>query len=226
MACYIHPKHLPSREDLLALVPTGGSWAEVGVFDGSFSSQILEMARPSRLLLIDLWADAAIFSGDVNGQNVREINGRELEKIVRQRFANYPNVEIRRGTSELLSDQPESSMDAIYVDADHGYRSVRRDLFAAFRVLKDGGWLLGHDYGVNPEKTDARWEFDVQAAVDDFCRDARLSIHAFGMDGCTSFAIQIRKESGIGSRVYRRMRVLRTDAVRGLSHVARRVTRQ
>lgn len=46
---------IPSRGDLLKHLPMGSVGAELGVFDGVFSQEILQTVRPSRLYLVDLW---------------------------------------------------------------------------------------------------------------------------------------------------------------------------
>lgn len=225
MSCYLHPKHFTSRIDMIGMIPKGARIAEVGVFDGSFSAELLETAQPSELVLIDLWADELVESGNVDGNNVRRIHGRELETTVRSRFAGDPRVRVIRGTAADLAQYPRGYFDAIYIDADHSYDAVRQDLEHAFPAVKDGGWLMGHDYGVNPDRTDARWSFGVREAVDAFCRDMRQQIHSFAMDGCTSFAVRVdRCASGSGEFAVS-LRKLRTRVVRKVSRFAASVSR-
>lgn len=193
MNCYIHPQSYATRVDMLSVIPTGARIAEIGVFEGDFSKELLDHVRPRQLVLIDLWSPGTIWSGDVDGNAQRAVEGKQLEQGVRQRFSGRQGVEILRGTSRLLRNYPESYFDAIYIDAAHEYFAVLGDLAEAFRVVKPGGWLMGHDYGINAEKTEARWEFGVRAAVDGFCEDFGERIACFALDGCTSFGIQLRK---------------------------------
>jgi len=55
--------------------------------------------------------------------------------------------------SQILDDPytfDDQSMDLIYVDGDHSYEGVLKDLKAAIRLLKPGtGWLAGHDFHCN-----------------------------------------------------------------------------
>lgn len=44
-----------NRQELLAHMPCGGVVAEVGVDEGNFSQQILEICNPQKLYLIDSW---------------------------------------------------------------------------------------------------------------------------------------------------------------------------
>jgi predicted O-methyltransferase YrrM len=40
----------------------------------------------------------------------------------------------------------KSSMDYIFIDADHSYEAVRNDTLKAFEMLKPGGMVIWHDY--------------------------------------------------------------------------------
>jgi hypothetical protein len=182
---------------MLSLVPQGGVVGEIGVFEGAFSQQILDVCKPRELVLFDLWPHCDVESGDVDGNNIRTVPGADLEKTVRARFADDRRVRIIKGYSSNIRKFPADSFDAVYIDGDHGYHGVRNDLMDCWRVVKDGGWLLGHDYEINPAKTASTYQFGVQAAVTDFCRDYGESISAFGMDGCVSFAIQVHKGGAV-----------------------------
>jgi hypothetical protein len=81
----------------------------------------------------------------------------------------------------------------IYVDGDHSYQGCKKDLDVAYRKLKSGGLLLGHDYEMNMKKAHQAYPFGVRRAVDEFCVNYNQKIIAKGMDGCVSFAIRIQK---------------------------------
>ncbi len=57
-------------------------------------------------------------------------------------------------------------MDFVFLDADHTYDEVKKDLFAWSFKLKNGGLFGGHDYDhpLHPE-------WGVKRAVDEFCND-------------------------------------------------------
>jgi hypothetical protein len=57
----------------------------------------------------------------------------------------YPHV----GTSEFYFDIWPRPVDLVFIDADHTYEEVRKDLRWA-RHVRPGGILCGHDYGVFP----------------------------------------------------------------------------
>lgn len=213
-----------TRLDMLSLLPKGGVIGEIGVFEGGFSQQLLDICEPRELVLFDLWPDCNVESGDVDGNNIRTVPGRDLENTVRALFADDLRVRIVKGYSRNIRTFPPDSFDAVYIDGDHGYHGVRHDLMDCWRVVKNGGWLLGHDYEINPAKTASTYQCGVKAAVTDFCHDYAESISAFGMDGCVSFAIQVRK-GGILRWPLIRVRRGLTDA-RNLVRRATRVIRR
>ena len=70
-----------------------------------------------------------------------------------------------KGYSYDVADQlPNNSMDLIFIDADHSYESVKKDIVAYTPKLKDNGILSGHDIdypGVNKAVRELIKDFDV-----------------------------------------------------------------
>lgn len=156
---------LPDRRALLACLPSGGVIAEVGVAEGLFSREILEVCRPTTLHLIDKWSaakqgyDAAEYL-----KVLRAFGGPEHRDV----------VVIHRGVSwDEIGALPAHSLDWIYIDAGHSYADVTKDLAAALRAVKPDGYIAGHDY--------VRWStpngrFGVVEAVNELCLT-----HGFGL---------------------------------------------
>lgn len=46
---------------------------------------------------------------------------------------------------DMAVSVPDHSLDFFFIDAGHGYKSVRRDLTAWIPKLKPTGWFIGHD---------------------------------------------------------------------------------
>ena len=81
----------------------------------------------------------------------------------------------------------------IYIDADHSYNGVLHDLKLSYEKIKDGGFIMGHDYEQNMSKTKNVYNFGVKRAVDEFCLNYNQKIIYKAIDGCVSFAIKIDK---------------------------------
>lgn len=180
-----------NRQQMLStLVPQAAIIIELGVFMGEFANFINQNLKPSKLHLVDTWS-GDICSGDQNGNNVVYVNGGYAYEHVKLLFANEPNVNIVRDYSyNFMSSLPDKSVDMIYIDADHSYEGVKKDLDIAIKKVKDGGWIMGHDYYINMQKCMNMYDFGVGRAVDEFVKEHNLKIDALAMDGCVSFAIR------------------------------------
>jgi len=172
------------------LVPKEGVYAEIGVFKGTFSRELISILNPSKLVLIDLFSGRTC-SGNEDGNYVIWTDMEEEYK--RMLEWGDSRLEIKKGdSSTMLLTYPEDTFDMIYIDGDHSYQGCKRDLEAAYKTIKVGGWIMGHDYEMNLKKAKTVYNFGVKRAVDEFCHKYKLSVVAKGQDGCVSYAIQVK----------------------------------
>ncbi len=183
-----------TREKMLAsLVKKGAKIGEIGVFKGDFSSFLLTLS-PLELWLIDPFGGNELVSGDSDGNHVKTFSSEELMDYVKDRFEGDKRVSlVRDRSSAALQLFPDSYFDCIYIDGDHSYEGTLSDLRDAFRKVRSGGIIAGHDLHMNSSKTSAIYDFGVNRAVEDFCTETGLSIDCKAMDGCVSFAITLLK---------------------------------
>ena len=181
-----------TRDDMLRfLAKPGDRICEIGVFLGEFA-RVLASTQPSLLVLVDPWAGMCS-SGDADGNNVQDVFLPNAYKSVLEWTRPLPFVDVVRSKSWEALNLYKEGFDIIYVDGDHSYEGVRADLEMAYWCIKDGGYICGHDYEMNPAKAKHHYEFGVKRAVDEFCAQHGLEICAKGEDGCVSFAINVRK---------------------------------
>lgn len=121
---------LPNRFDILKRLPRHGRVAEVGVDSGDFSVCILETAMPSELMLID------IDTGKITAKNRRNLEASGVAQIM------------QGDSSTKITELEDESMDWIYIDGDHKYDGVKKDIEAALRKVKMNGLLVFNDYTV------------------------------------------------------------------------------
>jgi predicted O-methyltransferase YrrM len=165
---------------------------EVGVFLGEFAETLARVFPDlEELHLVDPF-EGILCSGDADGRNIRTVNGREAEALVRAKFVRDPRVRfiVGRSPSALEAFEPES-LDLVYVDGDHTYEGCLADLRVAIGKLRPGGWLCGHDYGANPRRCPYPYAFGVRRAVDEFCEERDLAVSMVANDGYMSFAIRV-----------------------------------
>lgn len=178
------PAQLPSRERLLAKMPKESICAEIGVHEGDFSEEILSQVSPARLHLIDPWKyvktaeyqDAWYGGKAVEAQatldgRFESVNRRFNTKITRGQ------VQLHRGYSQDVVDQfTDGYFDWIYIDGNHLYEYVKKDLELYNPKVKVGGFITGDDYGV-----EGWWSNGVQKAVDEFAEGRPdLSVEVIG----------------------------------------------
>lgn len=120
-----------------------GTGAEIGVKKGKFSEQILRNWK-GKLLCIDIWEDETDYA--------------DAKKLLTDA------VLIKGYSKDIASTISDSSLDFIYIDANHHYECVMDDLNAWFPKVRTGGIISGHDY--------CRYldHFGVIEAVNDFCK--------------------------------------------------------
>lgn len=149
---------LPTRSELLQAMPKELVCAEVGVAEGEFSREILDVMKPTRLHLVDLWhPDSSRYA-----ESMRPALDRTRCEI------DAGIVEVHRGLSwEQLAKLEDDSLDWVYLDAAHDYDSVSKDLSAVLPKMRDAGIICGHDYTRWSSQGIHRW--GVVEAVNMFC---------------------------------------------------------
>jgi|SRR5579871_2096409 len=140
-----------TRSRLLKFLPKRAVGAEIGVWKGDFSAQIIEVAQPTKLYLIDPWAlneDEAHRTCWYGAEQRPDME--TMFETVRQRFQKELRqgslAIIRQPSSVALGAMPDESLDFVYIDGDHQYRAVRQDCFLAYDKVKPGGLICGDDY--------------------------------------------------------------------------------
>lgn len=69
-------------------------------------------------------------------------------------------------------------VDGAFLDGQHDYESVKRDLDLALLVVKPGGWVAFHDYG--RDETNGHPGFEVTKVADEFGVDGTVGFLAWG----------------------------------------------
>ena len=186
---------IAGRDAFLRLLPKGMRWAEIGVFAGDNAARLVELCDPSELHLIDPWffnldfdwfnppewsplfGDArrlvrqlSVWANIPKGRHVNE-HFDALYQHVMQRFSGNHRVTIHRSTSaDVVNTFPDQYFDFVYIDGDHRYEAVLRDLQLYNSKLTDQGTFLGDDFCEHGAFENA--EYGVIAAVNKFIKRA------------------------------------------------------
>ena len=155
--------------------------AEIGVWEGDFSNQILHFGNPAKLHLIDPWISQYPKSGRWYSGPQAGLDNKFEE--VSSSFANDERVVIHREFSSKVQFEKDY-FDWVYIDGDHTYKVVKADLCKYYSLIKTGGFLCGHDYGPSGKDTNG----GPRRAVDEFCEERNLSLLLKG--DCREFVIK------------------------------------
>ncbi|MEO0991579.1 MAG: class I SAM-dependent methyltransferase, partial [Pseudomonadota bacterium] len=143
------PRRHQNRLKMLAEMPKGGRCAEIGVWNGGFSGAILDVTRPKELTLIDPWDLLAGEASDTwtHAKHEDAKAMRAMFDNVCAKYAENPNVVVQKGFSaEVLESFPDAYFDWVYIDGNHLYDFVRKDVELAFRKVRPGGIIAGDDF--------------------------------------------------------------------------------
>lgn len=183
----------PGRIEFLFKLPKRGKVAEIGVAEGSFSECILKINDPKELHLIDCW-EHQNWSYRSDWCNAPQKEQDKRFKSVTEKFEKYPQVIIHKGYSlEVVKIFPDHYFDWIYIDSNHTYKAVKKDLEAWFPKIRSNGIIAGHDYTCKPY-----FPMGVIQAVDEFIEKHDIEMFLIDDDPWHSWAIRRKGKRDIG----------------------------
>ena len=186
---------VPGRIDLLRAMPRGGVVAEIGVAWGDFSTRILDINKPKRLLLVDCWDVVPESHPGQRDKNSKRKRPQQLERYracCRNHLMDSRVIVIRDDSIQvarhILTDK---SLDWLYLDSNHFYKHARKELPVYWDKIKPGGWLMGDDY------VDNEWS-GVKRAVTEFLAHLQLKLDYLTAPcsplACPNYAVRKPKE--------------------------------
>jgi len=142
-------KHLPQQEIL---------GVEVGIDHGDNVFDLLKHFPDLLLYGVDAWESIC---EPCTEEWVKAVEARRyfLNRVQSDRFT------LLCSTSVNAAKVIDTSLDFIFIDANHSYEFVKQDLIAWFPKLRYGGLFCGHDYNGHGDKVG---KFGVKKAVDEF----------------------------------------------------------
>lgn len=171
------PRHT-SLIGWLRRLPMPITGAEIGVFDGHTSENLLRAFPELKLWMIDPWKP---FPGQ---SFFSDMTAERFELMFQAttwwtEFARDRRFIMREGSPRATMWFADASLDFAFIDADHVYDAVSADIAAWWPKIRPGGLLTGHDYNVY---LDATGEWGVRRAVDEFAHRHERTVER-GLDG-------------------------------------------
>jgi hypothetical protein len=164
------------RQEIINLISEGSVCAEIGVYKGDFANEILRKG-PAKLHLIDPWKSI----GDIPSRwhAAPQADMDYIKSSTVSRFSSNPVVEIsEKFSADAVQDFEDGYFDFIYIDANHSYEHIKRDLNDWWPKVKSGGFVCGNAYQNNSYQVEVL-DFGVVPAVDEFVNDNHSSIKDF-----------------------------------------------
>ncbi len=138
--------------------------AEVGVNKGFNASYICSIIKPKILYLIDPWSN--FFDPDSG-----EIIGEAQYIMTHNLLKPFPCCQFIRDTSyNVVKNFQDGSLDFVYIDSDHSYQAVLKEVRQWYPKVRKGGILSGHDCSnASPQVVKALVDFCYEIKLKEFC---------------------------------------------------------
>lgn len=149
-------------EFVSSVVSTSTKGAEVGVWRGDFSRELMNRLDLQKLTLIDPWKFVRKFPDSWYGGKIAENQG-DMDRVyeyVCRRFREEIATERVMVCRGKLSAIDTLDSDWVYVDGDHTLEGVSADIHELVRLMKPGSVVMFDDYGET-----GWWNNGVTAAV-------------------------------------------------------------
>ena len=151
-------KNLVGSKDLVGV--------EIGVFLGTNTKTIFENLDIRKLYLVDPYnEDSSIFQNTQYRAFIIEYQAHVNLELYEDKIVWVKDI------SDNIIYYFEDDFDFVYVDGDHKYEGVIRDLNIFYKLIKSGGIIGGHDFDAETEGN------QVRKAVYDFFAPLRKEIH-------------------------------------------------
>lgn len=154
---------------------------EVGTWRGDFADAMCSILDPNKFYAIDPYL---IYDGYTDKPNTNEFSNQENLDILAEVASQRVNTMLPFDRSSLIREKScdavkrfaNDSLDVVYLDANHRYDEVLKDITVWYEKVKPGAILCGDDYipGSHIEK------FGVIQAVNDFCNKNDLKLAVTG----------------------------------------------
>jgi len=175
----VNAKHRGELVALLNQLNLVGNAVEVGVWHAGFARHNLLHWHGKRYYMIDTWQHR-------NNDSSRDKNSIFVEEherdfnIAKNVTAHWLNtgqaVMIRSFAEAAVHTFQDEYFDFIYIDANHEYKSVMRDMRMWWPKLRPGGMLAGDDFADMHDTfyrlpTAKLWKWGVKSAVASFAKE-------------------------------------------------------
>lgn len=121
---------------------TGLIGIEIGSYQGESTEMFLESGVFSKLYCVDPW---------LNGYDPNDFASSSDMVLAEQKFDERFKdsdviIKVKKTSDEAVGMFDDLSVDFVYIDANHQYDAVKKDILNYLPKVKHGGIISGHDY--------------------------------------------------------------------------------
>lgn len=137
--------------------PSGSQFLEIGTYAGkSFAYMAVEIINSGKKIEL-------IGIDGFGWEGLQEEFTRNMKPVEGKYFV------LKGNSIELSKKFTDKSLDFVFIDANHTYEDVKKDIAAYMTKIKDGGIIAGHDYCED-------WPGVVQAVTEMFNGEANIEL--------------------------------------------------
>jgi hypothetical protein len=128
---------------LVSSVPDGGTFVECGAWLGKSSSYLCDIAKDRiNVHIVDTWKGTP---NELNGPHALALT-HDIYSMFLSNMGDRKFNAIRKDSVEASKQFEDNSCDVVFIDMDHTFDAVMRDIQAWTKKVKIGGYIAGHDY--------------------------------------------------------------------------------
>jgi len=143
---------------------------EIGTYKGINAKQILKNLNVRSLYAIDPWNNYSEYN-EYNNESLKKVYDSAM-KLLKKEVKSGKVIVVRDYSENAYNILKNKKFDFIYIDGNHDYNYVKKDIFSFWSLLKDGGILGGHDIDFT----------GVLQAVSEFSAKSKLKLNAQSKD--------------------------------------------
>ena len=135
--CYAVKQHLGNKEDP-NIVEIGSYCGDsTQIINGCFANATINSVDP----YVSYREDNSTYDLDKQAEELKEAEG-VFDSVCKR----FPNIKKNKAHSlDFVASVPDQSLDFVYIDGDHSYEAVKKDIIAWIPKVKIGGVICGHD---------------------------------------------------------------------------------
>jgi predicted O-methyltransferase YrrM len=144
------------------IFPDNSNYLEIGTYSGNSALLVKKINPTLNIKCIDPYFENLEYELDL-------FSATSMDELYYQTYKllNENNIQLIRGESEkILPVFEDNYFDIIFIDGDHKYESVEKDILNSYPKVKNNGIMFGHDSG-HSEVNDAIKKYIIEPEFKD-----------------------------------------------------------